>query len=134
MGAFPASNNDTHNVMIFGGCKNFLGNSKSCGRNFILFPGLASRASGNRRCQTDDNGVFANQFFHENTCFVADGLFYTFEKCTNANLATTVYETAHKALFTAATRNVQVSSWPSWVTKVKSHSPSFGIRPLFAAT
>ncbi len=91
--------NDTHNVMIFGGCKNFLGNSKSCGRNFILFPGLASRASGNRRCQTDDNGVFANQFFHENTCFVADGLFYTFEKCTNANLATTVYETAHNTFY-----------------------------------
>ena len=50
--------NDTENVMVFGGCKNFLGNSKSCDHNLIVFPGAAEHSSGARRCQTDDNHVF----------------------------------------------------------------------------
>ena len=53
--------NDTMNVMAFGGCKNYEGHSKSCDSNVILYPGIDSRAAGNRQCQTDDNGVFANQ-------------------------------------------------------------------------
>ena len=82
-----------------GGCKNFLGHSKSCDHNFILYPGIDSRSSGDRSCQTDDNGVFANQYFKDNTCFESDGLFYTFAHCNRSNVATTVYETTRNAFF-----------------------------------
>ena len=85
--------NDTQNLMVFGGCKNFLGHSKSCDHNTILYPGIDSRSAGARRCQTDDNGVFAFQYFTANKCFEADGEFYTFSSCTSSNLATTVYQT-----------------------------------------
>ena len=44
--------NDTANLMVFGGCKNFLGNSKSCDHNVILYPGIDSRSSGGP-CSTD---------------------------------------------------------------------------------
>jgi hypothetical protein len=30
--------NDTGNLLVFGGCKNYEGNSKSCDHNVILFP------------------------------------------------------------------------------------------------
>jgi len=61
--------------------------------NTILYPGIDSRSAGARRCQTDDNGVFANQYFTANRCFEADGEFYTFSRCTSSNLATPVYQT-----------------------------------------
>lgn len=88
-----------------GGCKNYLGNSKSCDHNLILYPGIGSRASGGRRCQTDDNGVFANQFFHNNTCVTQDGQPYTFNHCQADGIDSIVYHTefntfhAPKALF-----------------------------------
>ena len=74
--------NDTQNFMVFGedsnglpprcrltqtvaaktgGCKNFLGNHKSCDHNVIVHPGIPSRSAGGRRCQTDDNKIFADQ-------------------------------------------------------------------------
>ena len=53
---------------------------------------------GGKRCQTDDNGVFANQYFTNNTCFT-DGAFYSFSQCTTADLATTVYRTARNRLY-----------------------------------
>ena len=86
-------------LMVFGGCKNFLGHSKSCDHNTILYPGIDSRSAGARRCQTDDNGVFANQYFTANKCFEADGEFYTFSSCTSSNLATTVYQTRDNAFY-----------------------------------
>lgn len=43
--------NHTQSVMLWGGCKNYLGNSKSCDHNLILFPGIPNRATGGRRCQ-----------------------------------------------------------------------------------
>lgn len=69
--------NDTGNLMVFGGCKNYMGHSKSCDHNVIVHPGISERSAGGRRCQTDDNKVFANQYHHDNHCFVQDGGFYS---------------------------------------------------------
>jgi hypothetical protein len=81
--------NDTENVLVWGGCKNFLGHSKSCDNNLIMYP---EKISGHG-CQTDDNSVFANQYFHDNDCMTGDGHFYSFGGCSPSNLATTVYQT-----------------------------------------
>lgn len=60
--------NDTGNFMVFGGCKNYLGNHKSCDHNVIVHPGIPARATGGRRCQTDDNKVFEEQYHDNNHC------------------------------------------------------------------
>ena len=75
--------------MVFGGCKNYLGNSKSCDHNWIIYPGLENRsgtgAFSGHRCQTDDNGMFANQYYHNNTCLTTDGKFLNFPRCNASN-------------------------------------------------
>ncbi len=88
--------------MIFGGCKNFLGSNKNCSSNVILYPGITNRSAGNRRCQTDDNGVFATQYHRDNVCASSDGGFYSFSRCNATNLATTVYVTANNTLLADA--------------------------------
>ena len=72
---------DRSSFMIFGGCKNYLGHHKNCTGNVILYPGTDGRSQGDRRCQTDDNGQFADQFHEGNLCTSADGKFYTFSGC-----------------------------------------------------
>jgi hypothetical protein len=89
---------DSDNFMIFGGCKNYVGDTKNCSSNVILYPGLSGRSSGGRKCQTDDNGVFANQYHKNNFCATHDGDFYSFSKCTTTNLATSVYVTKNNTL------------------------------------
>ena len=84
------------------GCKNYIGDTKQCNDNLILYPGMDGRSSGNRRCQTDDNGEFANQFHLGNTCTSADGQFYSFSGCTSTNLASSVYVTANNTLLSDA--------------------------------
>ena len=84
--------------MIFGGCKNYVGDTKNCTLNTILYPGLSGRSAGNRKCQTDDNGEFANSYHQGNTCVTVDGDFYSFSGCSTSNLATTVYTTANNTL------------------------------------
>eukprot|EP00456_Euglypha_rotunda_P058091 TRINITY_DN48206_c0_g1_i7.p1 TRINITY_DN48206_c0_g1~~TRINITY_DN48206_c0_g1_i7.p1 ORF type:complete len:261 (-),score=33.77 TRINITY_DN48206_c0_g1_i7:10-792(-) len=85
--------NDTKNVMVWGGCKNYLGNSKSCDNNLIIYPGTQGRSDGDRRCQTDDNGVFANQYFHDNDCITQDDRPYTWSGCDPNNVDDTVFQT-----------------------------------------
>jgi len=70
--------NDTGNFMVFGGCKNYLGEQKSCDRNVIVHPGLSSRSAGGRKCQTDDNKEFSKQYHDNNHCFTPDGNFYSY--------------------------------------------------------
>eukprot|EP01043_Picozoa_sp_COSAG02_P014017 COSAG02_NODE_570_length_20203_cov_8.049990_7_plen_200_part_00 len=79
--------NDTQNLLVFGGCKNFKGDHKICGpNNVILYPGISSRSSGARSCQTNDNGGFAYQYFIGNKCVQGDGQFYTFSgSCTTVS-------------------------------------------------
>ena len=72
--------NDTSNFMLWGGCKNYLGNSKTCSHNLIVYPGIPNRSVWGTRCQTDDSPVFGNQYFMNNTCITGDGVFYSF-KC-----------------------------------------------------
>jgi hypothetical protein len=55
-------------------------------------PSAGTRSTGDRACQTDDNGVFAHQYFFNNTCFTTDGSFYTFKNC-HKPFDLTVYET-----------------------------------------
>lgn len=82
---------------MFGGCKNFLGNSKTCDHNVIVHPGIPSRATGGRRCQTDDNNLFSHQYHHDNQCVTQDGDFYSW-KCSDP-LNRTVYETWNNRLY-----------------------------------
>ena len=96
---------DSDNFMIWGGCKNYIGSTKNCSDNVILYPGTAGRSAGNRRCQTDDNGVFANQYHASNICATADGAFYSFSDCKTTNLNTTVYRTRNNTLFADAGAN-----------------------------
>jgi hypothetical protein len=72
--------------------------------NVILYPGVDGRSAGNRRCQTDDNGQFAEQRHYGNTCTSADGDFYSFSNCqlNEANLNQTVYLTANNTLYSDA--------------------------------
>lgn len=91
--------NDTANFMVWGGCKNFRGHSKSCDHNLIAYPGTGERSAGNRRCQTDDNGIFADQYYHGNDCLTGDGQAYSFGHCKRDSLGTTVYETANNTFY-----------------------------------
>ena len=63
----------------------------------IVHPGIDSRSSGNRRCQTDDNNVFADMYHHDNQCISEDGDFYSWS-CAEP-LSSTVYETWGNMLF-----------------------------------
>ena len=72
--------NDTKNLMAFGGCKNYLGHSKSCDHNVIIFPGDYDNNGverGSNPCQTDDSSNFGNQYHDNNHCFTTDGDFYS---------------------------------------------------------
>ena len=93
---------DVGNVMVFGGCKNYVGDTKQCNDNLILYPGMQGRSQGDRRCQTDDNGERANSYHLGNTCTSADGKFYSFSGCTTTNLATSVYVTQNNTLLSDA--------------------------------
>ena len=72
---------------------------------------VISTQAGNRRCQTDDNGEFANSYHGGNTCTSADGGFYSFSKCSADpnNLETTVYRTSNNTLFSDAGSNFSIT-------------------------
>ena len=71
--------NDSSNVLLFGGCKNYKGDHKTCGPdNLILYPGIDSRSSGGRSCQTNDNAGNYGNVYEGNDCVQWDGQFYTF--------------------------------------------------------
>ena len=84
--------NDTSNVLVWGGCKNYLGRSKSCDHNLIVYPGIPNRSANGERCQSDGNCVFANQYFTHNQCITQDGIFYSFNRCHIDDLTAEVYQ------------------------------------------
>ncbi len=86
-------------MLVFAGCKNFLGHHKRCSSNVILYPGISGRSAGSRKCQTDDNGQFAEQFHENNVCATPEGAYYSFSHCNTSDLATTVYITRNNTLF-----------------------------------
>jgi hypothetical protein len=126
---------DTDNFMIFGGCKNYLGHHKNCSDNVILYPGIASRSAGSRKCQTDDNGQFAVQFHEGNVCATADGDFYSFSGCTQANLASSVYVTSGNTLLADATSPTPfastcgVANFSAWVALSQDAGSKLGVTP-----
>ena len=100
--------NDTENYMVWGGCKNFLGNSKHCSKNVMVHPGGGMSRSG-APCQTDDNLVNANQFHNDNHCIVQGGENATLYKgccgakpssCTASQLAEHFYTTFNNSIYT----------------------------------
>jgi hypothetical protein len=93
--------NDTKNFMVFGGCKNYLGNHKSCDHNVIVHPGIPARATGGRRCQTDDNKVFQNQYHDNNHCITQDGVFYSMgiKECDAQSIDPHVFQTWNNTLY-----------------------------------
>ena len=99
--------NDNDNFMIFGGCKNYLGNHKQCVDNVILYPGTSGRSAGGHRCQTDDNGVFAEQFYSGNTCATEDGRILDFSSCNPSNVNTTAYHTFSNTYLVDASSTLQ---------------------------
>ena len=93
--------NDTGNVMAWGGCKNYLGHSKSCDHNVIIHPGVDQRAAGSMPCQVA-SGVFENQYHDNNHCFTADGIFYadgSMRGCTSGDISSHVYQTFNNKLY-----------------------------------
>ena len=101
---------DTENFMVWGGCKNFLGNTKTCSRNVLVFPGYANRSFGNKPCQTDDNHVYADQSYQDNHCFTLDGRVYSMptSSCDPKDIAQTAFRTANNSFYSAnATAFVQ---------------------------
>jgi hypothetical protein len=82
---------------------------QSCDGNVIVHPGIDSRSEGNRRCQTDDNSVFQNQYHMDNHCVTQDGSFYSmggYSKCDAADVSPHVFQAS-------LTRYVPVSTVPS---------------------
>jgi len=108
--------NDTSNAMVWGGCKNYLGNSKSCDHNLIIYPGTDSRSSGDRRCQTDDNGVFANQYFHDNDCILQDPRPYTWGSCDPSNVDAHVFQTWNNRFYAPNSGFSQSCGSTTWST------------------
>jgi len=89
---------DDDNFMFLGGCKNNRGSHKNCSSNVILYPGAFS----GHACQTDDNGVFGDQFHESNVCSSSDGTYYSIPSCTPATVNTTVYMTRNNTLLADA--------------------------------
>ena len=111
--------NDTANLMLWGGCKNYLGHSKSCDRNVMIYPGFG-RSHSTKPCQTDDNSVFANQYHDNNQCITSDGNAYSmggWKQCERNDIQQHVYQTfnntlyAPKAEFTAPGPCADFAAW-----------------------
>ena len=121
--------------MVWGGCKNYLGNSKSCDHNWIIYPGLEKRSAGGHRCQTDDNGVFANQYYHNNTCLTSDGKFLDFSGCKapQSNIDQHVYHTEYNTYLAPNSTFVEDScgglSLKQWQALGQDHGSTTGPVP-----
>ena len=129
--------NDEDNFMVFGGCKNFLGHHKSCSNNVIAYPGLRGRSAGGRKCQTDDNGEFAEQYHEGNVCATPEGDYYSFSGCNASNLATTVFVTRNNTLLSdtgaaAWGGTCGVSAFSAWQALGQDAGSSTGTTPSIA--
>jgi hypothetical protein len=129
--------NDTSNFMLYGGCKNWRGHSKSCSHNTIVFPGLVASAgpnceiSGGLSCdplvdKTCEHGsLFADTFFEGNDCIVPGSTPYRLDAgghcyATAANLSAAIFhmESNHlytyNATFSARCGSVVADSLEAW--------------------
>ena len=104
--------NDTSNFMVYGGCKNWRGHSKSCSNNTIVFPtrthcensgGFLCDPYSNKSCNTRSS-LFANTFFVGNDCIVTGSEPYDLRRpcyATAANLSNVIFDTVDNTLYTA---------------------------------
>ena len=97
---------------------------------------LLRRPLQNRRCQTDDNGEFANSFHTGNTCTSADGSFYSFSGCSANpdNLNSTVYRTANNTLLADVGANFtqqcnQTLTFAEWQALDQDAGSTTGVTP-----
>jgi len=129
--------NDDGNMLVFGGCKNYLGNHKQCVNNVILYPGTSGRSAGGHRCQTDDNGVFAEQFHEGNVCASEDGRVLDFAGCTASNVNTTAYVTALNTYLVDAGASLQgpcgTGTFAKWQSLGQDAGSSVAQTPSVAA-
>eukprot|EP01060_Flectonema_neradi_P034851 TRINITY_DN6248_c0_g1_i1.p1 TRINITY_DN6248_c0_g1~~TRINITY_DN6248_c0_g1_i1.p1 ORF type:complete len:851 (+),score=175.79 TRINITY_DN6248_c0_g1_i1:40-2553(+) len=117
--------NDSDNLLVWGGCKNYEGHSKNCTHNVIVYPGIPNRSSGTRRCQTSDNSIFGNQFYFGNQCITNDGNAYSINSysgppCTPKNLLNDFYHTHTNKFYSPGySFTAQCSSttydWTQWI-------------------
>ena len=128
--------NDLDNMMVFGGCKNYLGNHKQCDANVILYPGTSGRSAGGHRCQTDDNGVFAEQFHLGNTCATNDGRILDFANCNRGNVNSTAYVTRANSYLVDAGAVLQgpcgTASFADWQSLGQDQGSVVGVTPSVA--
>lgn len=99
--------------MLWGGCKNYLGNSKSCDQNLIIYPGIDPRSTGDRRCQTNDDSVQANGVYWGNRCIEQDGLMYKFSGCNPKAPVTTTYFTYNNTHYSSSGFNLPCGNGPA---------------------
>eukprot|EP00051_Salpingoeca_urceolata_P012843 m.160025 g.160025 ORF g.160025 m.160025 type:complete len:806 (+) comp17617_c0_seq1:93-2510(+) len=88
--------NDTSNVLIYGGAKNFLGHSKVSQNNLYV----EVDANGFKACALDDS-LGANDLFINNKCTTNTGVMYYYSKCNPSNLNATVDVTYNNQFYTA---------------------------------
>lgn len=84
--------NATESVLLWGGLKNYEGNSKIGSDNLLIYPGADNRATGNRRCQTNDDQFAANGMYIGNRCVEGDGQAYSWAGCNVHAVANTTYQ------------------------------------------
>lgn len=83
---------------------------RKCRENVIAYPGTDGRSAGNRRCQTDDNGQFADSYHTNNTCITADGDMYSWSNCKpDSTLNSTVFVTYGNTLLADPGSNVTIN-------------------------
>lgn len=110
------------------------GNSKACNQNVIIYPGINSRSQGGRLCQTDDNGVFANQYHTDNYCVSSSNGLYSFSNCNSGNVNTTAYHTWNNKLFTpdGSFNNCGVNSFSAWQKLGQDAGSTVAVTPPLA--
>lgn len=132
--------NITKNVMVWGGCKNYLSADKGCGPdNVILYPGAKNRTGTEEfsGCQsdyttgTDPSGLMWNQYYFGNKCFMADvgatpASFFAFccQNCLAASLSNTSgFQSWNNTYYSpnakfvpgpTASANCQVKNFTAW--------------------
>jgi hypothetical protein len=111
-----------------------MGNHKSCDHNVIVHPGIPGRSAGGRRCQTDDNKVFADQYHDGNHCFTNDGNFYSMgiSACTAAAIDPHVFQTWNNTLYSPASAfsNGLCKDFASWQAAGQDHASK--VLPMLA--
>lgn len=93
--------NDTKNVLLYGGAKNFLGHSKISTDNLYY-------QRGNSFCAESDSGG-ANDVYSRNRCVVStSNQLYRYSKCSPDNINATVDLTSYNTYFSGDAKDVYV--------------------------